>query len=478
MLEYEEILTECDLLNALDTDHILNEVYFGKSKELLKIEKLLDEYRKKYMGMYTLIGSQANTDKLLIKINRLFEEQFGFADFALFVIDMADMNAFTFSINSRFDVNATSKKLVNAKSFKFNKDSGYAVLTCIFAGLIFNPTFTTEEVLGIILHEIGHNFYAALSTANAVFSSCQKAVSFVGVVTDIYKVFKSGGADNGTAAVNTAMSTISHYALNSPVYFNAIMKPIIEAIKVANARKDDFATLMYDCLSCLYIGAAILKLIGKIKSFITAIFAPVKLYKALMEYWLKKLINTVKDPVHVLSMPDGFRNERTADNFATMYGYGPALTDALRKMEMSNYSASQLEQLPRSVPIISCLFDALVLPFNMIHTALDPHPLNLQRTTDQIRMLDQELKKSNLDPKMKKRIQKDVDDMNNCLNKFIDTSKSIGSDPDFVKHVVNRIMYNAVDGKSVKDVIFNFDPNGKYKSYDKTIDEVCEKYKK
>lgn len=33
----------------------------------------------------------------------------------------------------------------------------------VFSGIIFNDEFTTPEVMAIILHEIGHNFQAAIS---------------------------------------------------------------------------------------------------------------------------------------------------------------------------------------------------------------------------------------------------------------------------------------------------------------------------
>lgn len=473
MLEYDDLQTSNDLEEIFS---FLNEAYFGKSKELLEIEKLLDQYRQKYLGKYLLIGSAANTDKILVKINRLFEQQFGFGDFALFIIDTSDMNAFTFSIDGRYDTNVNKNKLVNEKTFKFNRYCDYAVITCIFAGLIFNPKFTTEEILGIILHEIGHNFYAALSTTNTIFSSCDKAVDVASTIHDIYTIFKANEKD--LQQVVDAVQNIEGRVITSPLKSNMTVRAIAKAIKKANEKKTDINVAVYDCLSCLYIGWAIARIINTIRQWILILAVPIRWFAAFIEHWMKRTISTIKDPFHMLRLPNGFRNERTADNFATMYGYGPALTSGLMKFEMAESDPDVLKKLPKAVPIISCLFDSLMLPFRLINTAIDPHPLEIQRLTDQIRMLDEEMKKSNLDPKMKKRIQKDVDKMKDCLNTSIDTSRNITTDPNFVKHLTNRIMYNTVEAKSARDILFNFDPNGKYKSYDKVIDDMCNENKK
>lgn len=476
MLELEQLLTEQDFdfgnLEALD------EAYFGKPKELLEIEKLLDKYRKKYKGMYVMIGAAANQDKMLIKINRLFEKVFGFSDFTLFIIDTADINAFTYAVDCRFDTNVTSKKLVSDKTYKFNKKYDYACIVCVYAGLMFNPDFSTEEVMGIILHEIGHNFYAALSKTNAIFSSCNKAVLFAAITRDIWRIVKQTEVTPEMKAAQIS-GVIGTYVTELPAFMNAIMSNVVQGVKEAQKHHDDINDTIYTVLSCFWLGSAIYTIMKKAYNYGVAIgkalvLGPGKVFGAIIKKWLDGVLKTVKDPIYLLRLPNGFRNERTADNFAAIYGYGPALMRALSRMEGDNYSAADLANLPKAVPIIGCLIDATMLPINIINTALDPHPLTIQRTTDQIRMLEDELNKSNLDPKMKKRIQKDIDNMKKCVESSMDITKGITGDPHFVRHVVNRIMYNVVDAKSFRDVIFNFDPNGKYKSYDKTIDEICQ----
>lgn len=53
----------------------INEVYFGKTKEILAIEKQLDLVRNKYMNRY-LTNVFVNNDQDLLKLNRMIEDYF------------------------------------------------------------------------------------------------------------------------------------------------------------------------------------------------------------------------------------------------------------------------------------------------------------------------------------------------------------------------------------------------------------------
>ena len=474
MLNYDDIIDE---LNLNETVEILDEAYFGRPKELDELQKLIGEYRKKYKGKYAMIGAAANTDKLLLKINRGFEKYFGFGDFSLFIIDLANINAFTFAIDNRYDAKQPKDQLVNAKTYKFSKEADFACLVCVYAGLMFNPLFTNEEIMAIILHEIGHNFYASLSTTNAIFSTCNRAVNLAGAILDVHDTITSDEKETAEKVLDLAQTGVGEY-----FKLDLLVKKAIKKIKSTIGHKEANKTF-YFSLYCFYLGLGFADFLSR---YMKIMRKTAKIWEKgtrttigiLMKLWVDKKISTLKDPIHVLRMPNGFREERTADNFAAMYGYGPALDSGLSKMENGNLTDAQINEMSPAIIFIGNLADSLFLPFKLIDMALDPHPLTIQRTTDQIRMLDEELKKSNLDPKMKKRIQKDVDKMKKGVEKAMDTKKGFTKDPHFVTHLVNRILYNTVEGKSVRDVIFNFDPNGKYKSYDKTIDELCEKNKK
>ena len=477
-MKYDNVIDELNLNEGVE---ILDEVYFGKQKELDSLQKLIGEYRRKYKNKFNMIGAAANTDKMLLKINREFEKFFGFGNFSLFIVDLPNINAFTFAIDNRYDAKLPKNQLINAETFKFSKEADFACIVCVYAGLMFNTTlFTDEEIMAIILHEIGHNFYAALTSANAIFSSCNRAVNFISAVLDVKDTVMDDGASTPEKVLNLASTGVGEYFKLDLLVTKAIKK-IKSTIGHKNANKT-----FYDALHCFYIAFAIMDFLPKYMKILrmlenlpdTVIKGTKDVFKTLAKYWAKQTIDTAKDPIHILRLFGGFRNERTADNFATMYGYGPALHSALSKMELGDLSDKQISEMSSSLIFIGNLFDTLILPYRLITLAMDPHPLNIQRTTDQIRMLEEELKKSNLDPKMKKRIQKDIDNMNTGVKKLMDTKKGFAGDPHFVTYMVNRILYNEVEARSLRDLLFNFNFNGKYKSYDKTIDEICEKNKK
>ena len=475
MTNCDEIINELHLNESIDIE-LLDEAYFGKQKELTALQKLIGEYRKKYKGKYAMIGAAANTDKMLLKINRAFEDFFGFGDFALFIVDLANINAFTFAIDNRYDAKNPVNKLVNAKTYKFAKEADFACIVCVYAGLMFNPMFTDEEVMGIILHEIGHNFYASMTTTNTIFSTCNRAVNFAGAVLEVKDTIMDSEQSAPEKALNLARTSVGEY-----FKLDLLIKKAIKKIKSTIGHKEANKTFYY-VLYCFYLALGVadfmseyLKILRKVEK------APYEAgelgIKKLVKMWIERKIETIKDPIHILRLPNGFRNERTADNFAAMYGYGPALHSALTKMENGDLTDKQISELSKAGIFIGNLFDCLILPYKLIMMALDPHPLTIQRTTDQIRMLEDELKKSHLDPKMKKRIQKDIDKMNKAVEKSMDTKRGFTGDPHFVTYLFNRIMYNATEAKSIRDIFFNFDPNGRYKSYDKTIDSICDKEK-
>ena len=51
---------------------VLNEVYFGKTPEMKKIENQLDKFRQKYMGC--IFSPKFNSDKDLLQFNRRQEQ--------------------------------------------------------------------------------------------------------------------------------------------------------------------------------------------------------------------------------------------------------------------------------------------------------------------------------------------------------------------------------------------------------------------
>jgi hypothetical protein len=480
------------LLEAFDNTpnfqlSVLNEVYFCKTKGLQKIEKLLDEYRNKYMGKINFVAISANEDKLLLQINREFEKEFGFSEFAISVIDSGMVYAFTLPIGARFDnkhFGNTGKDLaVNAKTFKFKKEAGYAAIVCIYAGLIFNKNYTTEEIMAIILHEVGHNFQEAISNINVGFSNFGKVSRFVEIMVTLIQKMDNElknivGA--GTGATLGLMLTT-----------NALMKPLIAGYKYAMEFKDDFYEMTLMLASTANMMIDLIGLGFKLFDIFTfGIFKYLSLPGLKLNLGLfgleiggreslpNRIKNIVTDPFGMLNLPGSYRHERTADNFTTFYGYGPALSSAMTKMGYSGNTANDIMNSVETIPIYSTLMNAFTLPANVIMNALDPYPLHLTRIQDQINLLEAELKKPGIDPKMRKRIQKDIDAIKPAIKDSTNITKGF-KDPDLAKHALNKVLYAVTGGTLFRDILLNQNVSDKrYAEYDKAFDTYVKQAKK
>lgn len=102
-------------------DMAINEVYFGKTPELMAIEKQLDVFRNKYMGRY-VFNMSVNSDEDLLKFDRMMEDFFGFGCFTLHVHNQAACNAFTLPVDYRYDyVNNGNDIIADKKDLNLRK---------------------------------------------------------------------------------------------------------------------------------------------------------------------------------------------------------------------------------------------------------------------------------------------------------------------------------------------------------------------
>jgi hypothetical protein len=121
---------------------------------------------------------------------------------------------------------------------------------------------------------------------------------------------------------------------------------------------------------------------------------------------------------------------------------------------------------------------AFTLPAEVIMTTLDPHPMHLTRIQDQINLLEAELKKPGIDPKMRKRIQKDIDAIKPAIKDSTDITKGF-KDPDLAKHALNKVLYAVTGGTLFRDILLNQNVSDKrYAEYDKAFDTYVKQSKK
>jgi Zn-dependent protease with chaperone function len=65
----------------------------------------------------------------------------------------------------------------------------------ISSAIIFNDNFTTEEVMAIIMHELGHNYYAALNKRFGVMEQLLAIVNFFIYFSNVNTIIYELGID-------------------------------------------------------------------------------------------------------------------------------------------------------------------------------------------------------------------------------------------------------------------------------------------
>ena len=145
--------------------HSVNEAYFGKSPRLVEIERNIKIIRSKFGTGNSLFGGNGvggviEQSEEWKRIRTLIEEQFGFYSVSLLCVRDAQLNACTFAITWTWDgsVDANKYLIVTKNGMRYTKEAKFCTIIAITEGLLFNKDFTEEEVVGVLLHEIGHNF--------------------------------------------------------------------------------------------------------------------------------------------------------------------------------------------------------------------------------------------------------------------------------------------------------------------------------
>jgi hypothetical protein len=109
------------------------------------------------------------------------------------------------------------------------------------------------------------------------------------------------------------------------------------------------------------------------------------------------------------------------------------------------------------------MLDLITTPAQIINGVFDPKPDGISRAYDKIKMLEYELSKTDLDPKMRAVIQSDLDLCKKNIKSLVDISKGV-KDPDILRKMYNRTLGSVADGTNLKSFIF--DDKNKFQKYD------------
>lgn len=351
----------------------LNEVYIGK-EAVQPLFNQLRVVRNRVKNMHW--SNKINVDKEVIKYNRMVENFFGFDTYCLVFVPDESMNASSLTmagIRNKDELRRIANSIKSGKAgFRFdpNKMKVNATTTCNM-GLMDRDIFTDEEVFAIFLHEYGHCFFEAIEDKDSIF-------------------------------------TANYYMLNICKSINNIVKNIIKnRIPVTpDMIKRHIDTILKEnpIKKVVQFGINGIKSIGNN---------------------VKRLFIKEDNSVNLTKNNYTYSNEKFADTFATMYGYGPELHSALSKADKDffkfygNNYYSKTNPLYDWQKLMNMLNNAY---FEYIFGIADPHPNALLRVNISIQYIRRELSKKNLDPKMKLQLVAQLNELQKLVDDYNDNS--------------------------------------------------------
>lgn len=413
---YNLSIKECGEIIQLEP---ITEAYFKESnemKELVKTLKSILNITHKYTPLDSKFKKFTKL-KEVTKFNRQMENMFGFHTFSLEIYESSTINAFTYPVSFKYD-NVTSngkRNVVMTKTgYKFVKGSNYNAIVFITSKFLSDNRFNERDIMGVILHEVGHNFSFAINNGATAFGVMAKIDNLLYLINNYIYVWAldyDQVYDNSKAIYNdpdesALIKLAEHIKKKDNLFINistSIFRPLCYIV-------DFFATL----------GIAMYYLFGGL--FIDIIIG-----------FLDRNVN----PIGILYQFFGYNDEKISDNFATMYGFGKEVA----KFEESIYSISK-EELKKQGFLMK-LMNIIVLPLQLLMIAGDPHPRAITRIIDQINILEMELDKQELDPKMKEQIKSDIREIKKQLDKYYE---SVEKNDSKASVLYNKLMEKLFEG--------------------------------
>lgn len=362
----------CLLKNRPTNYKSLLESYYGKPKEFVKIEKLLEKVIVMVEDQMTqpVKSIDINKSKEIKEIENLFTKFFGNYKTSITIysaalpVNFGRPNAYTIPSSMvyfrRKDPNKPYK--ASAKDLYINVN--------IDMGLIYAFKLTAEELMGIILHEIGHDFDASLF----------HLLTYVNI---------------GIFFDNTGMTGLNN------IFSFLITEPMSKIFQFGNRFVSQIPLLnnIVTTLSLAWFD---------FNSFLGTLTALNVIARLMNPIYLINLIN----PANLF----GYAGEKYADSFAASYGYAVPLSSALNKFETAEKRGCVLDSAVKTIPLINVFYNYNNVMIKLCTAFLDPHPNTYTRIQSQLNKLKRDLN----DPSINKNIRNDLKKEIASLEKFID----------------------------------------------------------
>ena len=399
---------------------ILNEAYYGKNENILRIEALLGIIADKIKKDKSI---NPNYEKEVEEIEKLIETQFNFQK-VNFAIDGESngLNAYTYPYfyNSAFSKKEQMLIKETNGGLRYASPTGKELAIVMSRYGLLNQT--PAQNMAILLHEIGHNFYIAPFVYKKRRLRLQ-VFNFMKRMDSINKFYKKRASRKKTA--DEKLRNKASQADNSMTVFLLVLMLFLKLfamiLQAVASRNFDFIKFIRQHIKTVmqqYRGKMnnADRQLNEIMQYIYAnseafkgqaasrlIFAPFSLYLATMFK-----ANEMQSY--------GYDAERFCDTFAVSYGYGKEIAETFAT---SNVKYMQQLDNEHDVDILESM-----LISNAFAYFSDEHPSSLFRVKQAEKKLMYELNNNNtkLTPEMKKDIKEQLlviksllDDKNNVI---------------------------------------------------------------
>lgn len=438
MLDLEFLLEE-------DEFEFLNELYVGETSFINDLTEEVSRARSPYIGK-TKRPIKGNKD--FIRIGDMIAEEFGFASVTFIVPYDLSMNAYTYPITNSMGKSSSKArpKFTNGSGFKYDV-SGLHILVAVTAGVWYSEEFTDREVVAAMLHEIGHSFVSQSEDMAKLEETTRLAYVilrfynlFIDIFTlnpnvigqDIKEIFMS--SNKGKEIMNKVTRQCANNSLFSA--FNNISY-IGEYVK--GTVKNIFVELSSFMSGYTYMAMIPTEIVNKIFAIL---FRPYRLFKSLNR-----------------------SQEYLSDSFANMYGLGPELSSFLGKIEYNpSATGSKVEKITSTTPVLGALNEVMKVPLLMVMHGTSTHPSTPARMSKMIDELNKELKNSDLNPKAKEELKKDIKELEKIKDEFVSLSKSSDCDAEMVKRAWSAFISSNTDelNNAVEKHLTDLETRNKY----------------
>ena len=432
-------------------EDLINELYVGETDFITRLIDAVSKARAPYIGKARK-PIKGNQD--FFKIGDMIAEEFGFYSVSFSVPFDPSMNAFTYPITMNLDTNITKNKpmFIKDRGMKFDPNiQKLCIIVAVTAGVWFNEKITDREVTAAILHEIGHSFvlqsYRMIDILEA--NRIGLIFSYISllILTTISSILNAGtkiGTLTDIARIRLMIQTL--------ISRNEYKGWMNELNKKLSKHK------LFTGISSVseYISRVVK---GVFTEIITIFSIPMKLI-AIPTLTLNKILEPLSSENYAIDRSQ----EYMSDSFATMYGLGPEIGSFLSKITINNSnSGSKLDKALNTIPIVGALHETLNIPILLLTNTLNTHPSTPARINKILEELNKELKDSDLAPKTKEEIRKNIKDLEKLKDDCMNLPKDKRYDAEMVKRIwISYLFKHGEKSNDYEDYYTDLEARDKY----------------